>query len=144
MTMAIVKCKAYGLQTGAATRSKGLQIIELELTGAAADVAYDFGNSSGTFWTAVLTSSPTCGPSVLELFENVSAGCLAFQNLTGPQLYPRVQVASLTGAGQILKAVQNNRPNISFNAADGDTTYQLKFEWLCGQNFKPVVDDFVE
>jgi len=144
MAFAITKCKAYGIQSGAATRSKGIQVVELELTGTTSDVDMDLGDDDGTFWGDVETSSPTVYANALALFQKIGAGALGFLDIKGPQLFDRVQVASLTTTGQILKAVEENRPNISFNAADGEETYQLVLTWMCGQSFSPVVADLVE
>lgn len=99
MAFAITKCKAYGLQTGAPTRSKGFQVVELQLTGLNTDVDLDLGDDTGTFWTAVATSSPNCYASVLALLQNISANTLAFMGVQGEQLVAREKVAS---PGQVL------------------------------------------
>lgn len=144
MAFAIVSCRAYGLQTGMSSRSKGIQVVEFELTGTATDVDLDFGDFDGTFWTAVATSSPNSAASCLALFEAIGAGALSVLDIQGTQLLDRVQVASLTTTGQKLIAVEGGCPDISFNAADGELTYQLCLTWLCGTDFQPIRADFVE
>lgn len=234
MAFAIVKAKMYGIQTGAPQRSKGIQVVELELTGANTDIDLDLGDPTGTFWTDAASSSPNCYAAVHSILTNIGANALSFIDVRGAALaaYAQAAVASTSGVtvinsaasaggnatetmtvtgllttdtivsvdqfvkgagtytgpvafgnasgnaaannalsvtfdadpgagakvkvavvrsaagalgtGQYSVAMQNGLPNLTFKSGDAPTSYKLCLTWLCGQSFKPIVNDFEE
>jgi hypothetical protein len=129
MAFALTGFKAFGVSNTSATRKYETQIVQLYITGTAADVALDFGTDAGTFWTAAQANT-TYGAMATEALAALKAliaqtnGLLAVQSAAQLQ---RVQVAALTAAGQFTQVISNNRPNIALFANDGAASYVFRF-----------------
>ncbi len=76
MTFALTSAKAYGVEATEPLAKRFIQRLELKGTAAATDVAYDFGNYTGTFWTAVGSTSP--GTLGLASIKGIQAIAKAF------------------------------------------------------------------
>jgi hypothetical protein len=116
----------------------------MDITAAAADVDLDVGDDSGTFWTAAQADSTygalaTKALAVLQDIVSVSAALVAVKS---EQLIDRIQIASVSGAGEYSLAVVNTRPNIAFNAADGETSIKLILEYELDDEQYPIVASY--
>lgn len=127
MAFALVGFHARGVEVTSPSLKRGIQQVVLDITAAATDVDMDIGDDSGTFWTACIADSTygSLASSALTVLQAIVAQSAAFVGCASEQLIDRVQVASLTGAGEFTLAVQNSRPNLAFNAADGETSWKL-------------------
>lgn len=132
--MAFALTSAYAwveLNSSPIQNIRGDQWIELNITGTTADVDLDIGDLSGTFWSAVDNS--TMGAAVLAAVTAAypqwdAVGCIAIQSV---QLLDRQQVLA-AGLAANTYAVDINSttklPNITFNAADGETSYCIRLK----------------
>jgi hypothetical protein len=123
MAFALTAAYAYPQLISSPTGTRrGNQVIELQITATTADVDLDIGDLDGTFWGDVDASS--MGASVLAAvtllypqFDTVGTISVA-----SPQLIDRVQIGTVSGAGEYSLAIDTDTllPNIEFNAADGE------------------------
>lgn len=127
MAFALTSYVGRGVEIGSVQYKKGLQQVVMTITGTAADVALDLGDASGTFWTDALADATygSLAAKALESLQRISAQSVACVDVQSAQLLDRVQVASLTGAGQYTLATGTIAPDIAFNAADGELSYYI-------------------
>lgn len=145
-TFALTKFKAYGVQTEGSTRRHAAQVVEMVITGTTADVALDFDNASGTFWTAALADATygTLATQALADITAISSRVSAVLTVSAQNLLGRVQVATLSAAGQytIVPNATTFVPAIALNATDGDLLYNpIRIVWSMLDTLSPVVDD---
>jgi hypothetical protein len=127
MAFALTKAYAYPVANSAAVPyRRAEQVIELEFTATANDVDLDIGDLAGTFWGAV--DATTMGATVLTeitaLYPRIT-GCIAIESV---QLIDRVQSAAAGSNGEFAVAINATTllPEISVNAADGETSWVIK------------------
>ncbi len=103
MTFALTSVKAYGVEATEPLAKRFIQRLELKGTAAATNVAYDFGNYTGTFWSAVGSTEP--GLTGLKTIKGIQAIAKAFLSAqgTGLNAYTRAP-ASDTSVITILSA----------------------------------------
>ena len=98
MTFALTKFQAYGVEISEPLQKRFIQRIEMDVTGANTDVAYDFGDvtagSLGTFWTAVSGTAP--GSVALKAWRDVALVAKCFLWAGGLGLTGK---ASISGSG---------------------------------------------
>lgn len=136
MAFGLTKIQAYAIEIDQPVTKKFKQYCVLDITGAAADVDVDLGDDSGTFWTAVGSAE------ALALLKAcvTQAGGVSPHTVKSEALNDRIQIAAVSGAGEYSLAYQNNRPNIAFNAGDGETSWKLVLEWDLPDNAHPIKD----
>ncbi len=81
MTFALTFVKAYGIEASEPLQKRFKQYLELKGTAANTDVAYDFGNYTGTFWTAVGSTEP--GVTALTAVKDIQTLAKAFLAVGG-------------------------------------------------------------
>ncbi len=81
MTFALASFRAYGVEAEEPVNNKYKQVLELNITGANTDVAYDVGTYAGTFWTAVGGTSP--GADALLAIKDIQTRAKAFVEAGG-------------------------------------------------------------
>ena len=141
MSFALTNYRAYGVLNDSATPRKARQYVELHVTGLAADVSLDISNDAGTFWSDALadTDYGTVASSALEHIKKVADACEKLVSVDAEELVDRVKVAALTAPGQYTLAVNSKRPDIAFDAGDGETSYVLVLSWLLNDQELPLV-----
>lgn len=106
MTFAVTKVSAYGVEASEYTQAHFpfRQCWVIEGTAANTNVAYDFGNYTGTFWTAVGGTEP--GTTALNALKDIQVAAKAYIAWGGIGLdaYTRA-VASVTSVGALTSAV---------------------------------------
>lgn len=132
MTIALTRVTANAIPFKGPTRKRGIQVLEIEFTAAATDVDLDIGDRDGTFWTAVDKAA------VLAKIENVLANCNSFLCVKSPQLADRLQTAAAGGNGEFALAIEDKLPNLTVNAADGETAWELHIELSMKRDKYPV------
>jgi hypothetical protein len=136
MAFGISAIKAYGIETAEPVRGKFIQVLELGITAAAADVALDIGASGGTFWTSVNNS--TIRNVVLSIFPKVQRHL----SLSCPELYAKTLIrsgASTSGNDYKITSPQNTSFAITIHTGEGLTAYNLTMTWALKDNELPVV-----
>ena len=88
MAFGLSKINAYGIEVAEPTRGKFIQVLEMDITGATADVSLDIGNPAGTFWTAVANAN--ANKAVAQIFAKVSKHL----SISVPQLYAKTLIRS--------------------------------------------------
>lgn len=139
MAFALIKFHAEGVELTGAVRAR-LQRAVFHITATAADVALDLGNDAGTFWTAAIANATygqlaTNASAFLQVLDDNVAGLL---RVNSPQLIDRIQTAAAGGNGEYAVAIQNQRPNITVNAADGETAWLVECVWQLSDNIAPM------
>ncbi len=82
MTLALTAYQAYGIyRDEPLTKKPAFQFLRLQGTGANTDATYDFGNYSGTFWTAVGATQP--GADALYAIKDIQTRAQEYLNLIG-------------------------------------------------------------
>lgn len=139
MAFALSKFRAYGTRANGPQPARGIQYIEIRATGTSADVVLDLGDFDGTFWGDVdATDLGTKALEVIQLIEAQVVACGVDRSLS-PQLADRLQVGSLTTTGQFLiDYTDSDVPNISVNAADGETSWIIVLAALLADGIEPI------
>ncbi len=96
MTFALTKVTAYGTEASEPLQKRFVQTLILEGTAAATDVDYDFGDYTGTFWTAVGATQP--GISGLKAVKDIQVAARTFLSAEGIGLLGKVQADGSTPA----------------------------------------------
>lgn len=89
MTFALTKVTAYGTEASEALQKRFVQTLILEGTAAATNVDYDIGDYTGTFWTAVGSTSP--GTTALKAVKDINVAARTFLGAGGTGLNGYVQ-----------------------------------------------------
>ncbi len=127
MTFALTKVTAYGTEASEPSQKRFVQTLILEGTAAATNVAYDIGNYTGTFWTAVGSTSP--GTTALKAVKDITVAARTFIGAGGTGLNGYVQadasvpsvLSLLSNATTSAAAAQVLTVTGLAAAADGDT-----------------------
>jgi hypothetical protein len=140
--MALTRFIASGEYETAPVSHRGTQKVEMRMTAAATDVAYDLSTITdgalGTFWTAVGGTAPgTLAMTTLRTIVSMG-GVLIRVGGDFAQSYLR---AAATGSGAYTQAVTANLPDIEFNASNGPTSMVLVMEWSLPDTVMPITLD---
>lgn len=141
MAFALTKYEARSVDIASTTYKRGIQEVCLTITGTAADVDLDIGDNSGTFWTDAQADATygSLATNALQSLQRIVSHAQALVAVMSQQLLDRVQVASLTTTGQYTLAIQNTRPNLAFDAADGETAYYIILRYELNQSQFPEI-----
>ena len=131
MAFALTSATVYKIDIPNATKTYGLQAIELTITRGSADVSFDWGNLSGTFWTAAKANG-TYGAYATQVAGVLTPALAAIDRLVSVSLIgstgPLLQVATASAATNF--ALTNGgtypvvSPVVTFNA--GATPAEVK------------------
>ena len=143
MAFALTKFVSYGYDIAGPSKKRGIQRATLTISATTADVDLDIGDDSGTFWTAAAADSTygALASKALEVLQKIEDNALAFHRIDSEQLLDRIQAAAASGTAYVL-AVQNKRPNLTFDAANGETSWVIDLEWLLNDGIYPIVSSF--
>jgi hypothetical protein len=89
MTIALVSFRAYGVEAEEAVNKRYKQVMSMSITAANTDVDIDFGDYSGTFWSAVSGSEP--GTTALLAIKDIQRRAKTFLGLGGTGIAGKVQ-----------------------------------------------------
>ena len=144
MAFALTKFESYGIDMAGPSKKRGKQEAKLTITALAADVDLDIGDDAGTFWTAAQADAVygALATKVLEILNKIADNAEALLDVKSPQLLDRVQVAALSGAGQYTLAIQDARPNVAVNAADGELAWIIVLEWSLNDGIFPIISSY--
>lgn len=135
---------ARGVDVAGPSYKRGIQQVVLTIEATAADVDLDVGDDSGTFWTAAEADSTygSLATKAKTILNNIVDQASKLVAVKSQELLDRVQVGTVSGAGEYSVAVQDKRPNIAFNAADGETAITLILEYELNDSIYPVVASY--
>lgn len=138
MAFSLRRFDASGIDVGGSVRRR-LQRAAFTIVATTADVDLDIGDDSGTFWTAAVADATygVLASNVLAWLQALDDNVAALLDVQSPQLLDRVQTAAASGNGEFARAIQNHRPNITVNAADGETSWFIECIWELADNIPP-------
>lgn len=96
MTFAVTAVKAYAVESSEPLQSRFIQRLELDITATNTDTAWDFGNYTGTFWTAA--GGSVAGAAALTALKDINVYAKCFLWIAGLGLSGRTQIGT-TGGG---------------------------------------------
>lgn len=146
MAFAVTKFSAYGRLNTSATAKRGVQFVELTITGAATDTAYDLGTTAGTFWTsaeahatygAIATAAKTFILTTLYGQVGTVIG-VDSQALCTPVGRINAATASSNTYTQAVAAVTTPMIELAFNSGNAPTSGVYVFQWLLADNTEPL------
>lgn len=135
MAFGLSRISAYGIETAEPVRGKYLQVLELQVTALAADVALDIGNSAGTFWTNVANTAAR--NAVASIWPKVARHI----SLSVPELFAKTLIASgaSTATGQYkITSPQSSSFAITIHTGEGLTAYNIALVWALKGDELPV------
>ncbi len=142
MAFALTGFRAYGIRTSGAVREHAHQVAHLIITGLATDVALDFANAAGTFWTDA-QANPTDGglaTKALAVLTSIHAQVYGLYEIGSVQLLDRIQAAATSGTAYTV-AITDNIPTITCAASNGETAWEFVWKWTLNDGIEPVVAD---
>lgn len=140
MAFALTRFEARSIDIASVTYKRGVQQVVMDITGSSADVDLDIGDDAGTFWTAAIANATygTLATNALAVLQKIVAQAAALVAVQSQQLLDRIQIATVSGAGQYSLAVVNTRPNLAFNAGDGETAYKIILTYELNNYIQPI------
>jgi hypothetical protein len=136
MAFGVSSLKAWGIQAYEGNRDQFLQVLQMDITGLAADVALDIGNPTGTFWTGV--GNAALNQIVQDIFTRVDRHV----SISVPELYAKTLIRSgaSTGANDYkIASPQNTSFAITIHTGEGLTAYSLTMTWALKPDHAPVI-----
>lgn len=143
MAFALTKFSLQTINNSGTSKYRGIQRAVLNITQANTDTDLDIGDDSGTFWTAALANS-TWGAlaakaqAKLQEIDDVVDGIIA----VGGSVVAKNRVTSSPSAGELALAVQNQRPNITYNSGDAPTEHKVIIDWLLSPEKQGISGDW--
>ena len=134
MTLALTGYRAYGVEGMKAVSPDQIQHIEITITGANTDLTWDFGETGGTFWTAVGATTIPANAKAL-LLDAASKAVYAYDvigDFTGA--YVKGHAAG-TGVYSEVAGTIPALHDITFNTASAPTSAVIcfRFKLMPGQ-----------
>lgn len=136
MAFALTKFYAWrDTVTDVGLYKRAVQNVQLNITATVNDVALDLGTDAGTFWTAALanTTYGVVATKALSILQKIVSAARDIQSFTSPELMDRLQAAVAAGTSYSV-AIVNKRPNITFDAANGETAFTVVIRWALLDN----------
>jgi len=143
MSFALTAFEAYPLEIKGSNVRRAEQRVVLHCTGLAADVDLDTGDDSGTFWTDALadTDSGELATIALAEFKRVVAIADKVAGVFTSEILPKAQSAAVT-PGSYHLSLQDKRPNYTFFAGEGETSYTIVIDYLLLPEQYPIVSNY--
>ncbi len=150
MAFAVTKFTAYGRLNTNPTIKRGIQLVELTITGANTDVAYDLGTTAGTFWTSAVAHATYGGIAtaartfILTTLTAQVASILGVQAqaLCTPVGRINAATASTNTYTQAVAAVTTPMIELAFNSGNAPTSGTYVFEWLLADGMQPLTASY--
>jgi hypothetical protein len=146
MAFSLIAFHARGVDIAGPSYKRGIQQVVMDVVATAADVDMDIGDDSGTFWTDCLANATygALATQALSALQGIVAQSAALISVQSEQLIDRVQVGTPSGADEYSLAIQDMRPNIAVNAADGELAWKLVLTYELNNFIYPVNQSYGE
>ncbi len=150
MAFAVTKFNAYGRLNTSPTAKRGVQFVELTITGANTDIAYDLGTTGGTFWTSavahatyggIATAARTFILTTLTAQVGTVVG-VESQALCDPVGRINAATAATDTYTQAVAAVTTPMIELAFATGHAPTTGVYVFKWLLADNMEPLTASY--
>lgn len=145
MAFSLQKFRAYGTLIAGPARNQAIQYAELHIGALAADVDLDIGDDDGTFWTDALADADygDVATAALAALQEIAGAVSGLVHVGCEQLMDRTQV--LIGdidADTYVVDIEDHRPNITFDADDGEEALVIRLEWALKDGKQPTRADY--
>jgi len=143
MSFALTAFEAFPLAHQGSNVRRAAQRVVLHCTGLAADVDLDIGDDSGTFWTDALadTDNGEIATQALAELKRVVAIADKVAGVFTSEILPKAQSAALT-PGSYQLSLQDKRPNYTFFAGEGETSYTVIVDYLLTPEQYPIISNY--
>jgi hypothetical protein len=150
MAFQMLRAHLYASESSKAVSPFTLQTCEMVINGAAADVALDLDNFSGTFWTAALADG-TYGAVALKIknaLQNLAKGVASTHHVGGNFILYRPRVpagaeSAVTGAYSANYNDTTKLPNFVFATANGPQGTNIIVTWGMTPGIQPITIDLL-
>lgn len=150
MAFAVTKFNAYGVLNSNPTVKRGVQRVELTITGANTDVAYDLGTTGGTFWTSAVADATYGGIATAArtfILTTLTAQVASVISVWSQQLCTPVgrinaATASSNTYTQAVAAVTTPMIELAFASGSAPTSGTYVFQWLLADNMEPLTASY--
>ncbi len=150
MAFAVTKFTAYGIKNTSPTIKHGVQRVELTITGANTDVAYDLGTTGGTFWTSAVAHATYGGIAtaartfMLTTLTGQVGTCINVysQQLNDPVGRYQAGSASSDTYTKAVAAVTTPVIELAFASAHAPTSGVYVYEWLLADGMEPLTASY--
>ena len=139
MTLALTGYRAFGTEGIKAVSPEHFQNVEITITAANSDVSWDFGETGGTFWTAVGTTTiPAAAKALLYDVAN-PAKCAYALDLAGTFTGTAVKGHAAT-TGQYTEAAGTvvALHTLTFYTSEAPTTATILFRFKLKPGALPI------
>lgn len=144
MAFALTNFQAYGFDVSEPVQKHVVQIFECTITGLAADVDLDLGDTSGNAWTAIagtavgLAAKNAFTEILSRVHRLVSASCPEIDNAYLPAYGDATPAAGYVGR---VNNTAKTCPEYVFAAGEGQTSYNFVFMWTFQREHRAVRAD---
>lgn len=141
MAFALTSFFADGVKYQGPGPYRALQSYVFTCTGTTADVDFDLGDYSGTFWTDAAADATygTLATQVLTELQRLDGNYNVTARIYVPQLQARVQAAAASGTAYALDINSTSLlPEYTFDAANGETAYTVFVDLQLKPNYLPT------
>jgi hypothetical protein len=128
MAFALTAYKAWGIETNKAVTPDFIQYLEFTFTAANTDVSMDFGETGGTFWTAVGSGAVPAAAKAALLDICTKADYSLNSSGTHTASWTRGATAGATVYTEVAGTVTNSR-NLGFNSGSALTAGKIVLSW---------------
>lgn len=127
MTLACTKVHAYGIEIGEGLTKRFHQHVLLEGTGATSDVSHNLSTIATGAGASALTAA----------LADIGVRAEQLVSVAGETLVGKVKAAA-AGAGVYAVSISNHKPTLTYNTAEGPTTFQYHLSWVLKDGERPV------
>ena len=142
MAFATTGYKLWAVETNKATSPEYVQYLEVDVTGANTDVAYDFGTTGGTFWTSA-EGHATYGAKAIALkaimYDICGKAMYPFHPVGDQLTAAYVPLAAASGATNYILAngTVSKSVDLTFKSGNAPTSHKLVLSWKMQPGFLP-------
>jgi hypothetical protein len=130
MALALVSSKFYFVETSKATNTvDNIQHMELSLTAANTDVAWDLDDLAGTVWGVI--DNTTSGLATLNALKTIKPSVQQILSVSSTFMLDRADVVSASAAGNYARAYTQGAilPSFAFSSAAAPTADVICVAW---------------
>ncbi len=150
MAFAVTKFTAYGRLNSNPTPKRGIQCVELTITGANTDIAYDLATTGGTFWTSAVAHATYGGIATAArtfILTTLTAQVGTFVEVLSQALLSsltRLPAATVSGDNytRVVTTVTTPVIELAFNSGNAPTSGVYVLTWLLADNMEPLTASY--
>jgi len=137
MASALTAYKAWIQEADKATGPRHIQYLEMDITGANTDTAWDFATAAGTFWTAAEADETYGATATLarKLMYQIAEKAAYFAGVLGEVDLQYAREIAASGADYTMAAgTASNIPDLTFNSGNAPTSIKAVLRWVLSED----------